>query len=112
MNSPQEGRGSAEGLSVCMACERFGILPAKPAVDSTGSSSDDADRLCILHRERVLSGCCFLCGQGEVWASPFSDPSIGCCRKCIFRHHGLNAGRRIESLLEEEDREQNRGTWN
>ena len=29
-----------------MACEAFGILPARPAVDPTGSSADEADRLC------------------------------------------------------------------
>jgi hypothetical protein len=85
-----------------MVCERFGILPAKPAVDATGSSTDEADRLCRRHRARVLQSCCFLCGKAEMWASPFSDPSIGCCRRCIFKHHGLNAARRIEVELERE----------
>jgi len=98
MMSPKQGRGGR----LCLACERFGILPAQPAVDSTGRSTDEADRLCMTHRERVLRGACFMCGSLEVWASPFSDRSIGCCRACIFRHHGLNAARQIETELERE----------
>jgi hypothetical protein len=51
-------------LRLCIACEQFGILPAQPAMDPTGSSTDEADRLCRIHRERVLRGSCFLCGVG------------------------------------------------
>jgi len=102
MKSRGEGRGKQAGVRLCMACERFGILPARPAVDPTGSSADEADRLCRTHRERVLRGSCFMCGGREVWASPFSDRSIGCCRRCIFKHHGLNAARRIEIELQNE----------
>ena len=102
MKAPGEERGKRAGARVCMACEQFGILPARPAVDPSGSSVDQADRLCRIHRERVLRGSCFMCGGAEVWASPFSDRSIGCCRTCIFRHHGLNAARRIEIELQNE----------
>jgi hypothetical protein len=102
MKSPGDGRGKRAGVRVCMACEAFGILPARPAVDPTGSSTDEADRLCRTHRERVLRGSCFMCGSADVWASPFSDRSIGCCRRCIFKHHGLNAARRIEVELQNE----------
>ena len=105
MKSPKQGRERP----LCMACERFGILPARPAVDTTGSSSDEADRLCAYHRAHVTEGCCLLCGRAEVWASPFVDRSIGCCRACIFKRHGLNAARRIEVELEKE-REGNAGT--
>ena len=96
MRSSRRGRGA----KLCMACEQFGILPAQPAVDPTGRSADEADRLCRTHRVRVLRGSCFLCGDGQVWASPFSDRSIGCCRRCVFKHHGLNAPRRIEVELQ------------
>lgn len=88
---------------ICIACERFGILPARPAVDPTDSSDDQADQLCSPHRAHVLRGSCLLCGTGEVWASPFEDRSIGCCRTCLFRHYGLNAARRIEELLAQEE---------
>jgi hypothetical protein len=106
MKSPKEGRGSR----LCLACERFGILPAKPAVDPTGSSADESERLCRTHRERVLRGNCFMCGGAGVWASPFSDRSIGCCRKCIFKYHGLNAARQIEVELEREREEESGGS--
>jgi len=110
MDFPAEGNGKRTGVQLCMACEAFGILPARPAVDPTGSlSADEADRLCRSHRERVLRGSCFMCGGAEVWASPFSDRSIGCCRACIFQHHGLNAARRIEVELQNE-REGEAGT--
>ncbi|MCI0658009.1 MAG: hypothetical protein L0170_13225 [Acidobacteria bacterium] len=109
MRAPDEGRGKRAGVRVCMACERFGILPAQPAVDSTGSSADEADRLCRTHRERVLRGSCFMCGGDDVWASPFSDRSIGCCRACLFKHHGLNAARRIEVELENDRQEEMEG---
>ena len=79
MEAPGDGRGKRAESRLCMACERFGILPARPAVDPTGSSADEADRLCRNHRDRVLRGSCFMCGGAEVWASPFSDRSIGCC---------------------------------
>jgi hypothetical protein len=102
MDFPAEGNEGQTDVRLCMACEAFGILPARPAVDSTGSSADEADRLCRTHRERVLRGSCFMCGGADVWASPFSDRSIGCCRACIFRHHGLNAARRIEVELQDE----------
>ncbi len=75
------------------------ILPARPAMDPTGRSTDEAGRLCRTHRERVQRGSCFMCGGAEVWASPFSDRSIGCCRACLFKHHGVNAARRIEEAL-------------
>jgi len=91
MDFPTGGNGKKTSIRLCMACERFGILPAKPAVDPTGRSADEADRLCRIHRERVLRGSCFMCGGDEVWASSFSDRSIGCCRACIFKHHSLNA---------------------
>ncbi|HLY76002.1 MAG TPA: hypothetical protein VKU80_17930 [Planctomycetota bacterium] len=118
MKSDRQGRARGEVAKACMACERFGILPAKPAVDPAGMSTDEADRLCTEHRARVLSGYCLLCGKAEMWASPFSDPSIGCCRTCIFRHHGLNAARRIEVELERDEEEgsgddgQTPGSWN
>ncbi len=102
MDCPAEGNDKRTNVRLCMACEAFGILPAKPAVDPTGSSADEADHLCRTHRERVLRGSCFMCGGGEAWASPFSDRSIGCCRACIFKHHGLNAARRIEVELQDE----------
>lgn len=102
MKFPGEGKKREQGGRVCLACERFGILPVRPAVDPTGSSADEADRLCRPHRERVLRGSCFMCGGAEMWASPFSDRSIGCCRACIFKHHGLNAARRIEIELQKE----------
>src|SRR6185295_13367308 len=109
MDLPAEGNGKQSGVRLCMACETFGILPARPAVDPTGSSTDEADRLCRTHRERVLRGNCFMCGGAAVWASPFSDLSIGCCRACVFKHHGLNAARRIETELQNE-REGEAGT--
>lgn len=103
MTFPTEGNGKHASVRLCMACNQFGILPARPAVDPTGLSKDEADRLCKEHRTRVLHGCCLLCGKDEMWASPFLDPSIGCCRTCIFRHHGLNAARRIEVELQREE---------
>lgn len=109
MDFPTEGKDKRTGLRLCMACEAFGILPAGPAVDSTGLSADEADRLCRTHRERVLRGSCFMCGGTDVWASPFPDRSIGCCRRCLFKHHGLNAARRIEVELQNE-REGEAGT--
>jgi hypothetical protein len=107
MDLPTEGMDPHTSVRLCMACEAFGILPARPAVDPTGSSADEADRLCRTHRERVLRGTCFMCGGADVWASPFPDRSIGCCRACLFKHHGLNAARQIEVEIERE-REQER----
>lgn len=86
-----------------MACEHFGIRPAAPAVDPGGTSPDHADRLCRTHRIRVMRGYCFLCGVGKAWASPFADASIGCCRNCLFQHHGLNKARWIEQEIEGND---------
>ncbi len=117
MKASGKGKSKRAELKRCMVCERFGILPAKPAVDPSGSSADEADRLCKTHRERVLRGICFMCGRAELWASPFADRSIGCCRGCIFKHHGLNAARRIEVELEREEEEEGEGregpgAWN
>jgi len=119
MDLSEEGNGRRTNVRLCMACEQFGILPARPAVDPSGSSADEADRLCRTHRDRVLRGACFMCGRAEVWASPFADRSIGCCRACIFQHHGLNAARRIEVELEREEEEEREveggegpGAWN
>ncbi len=109
MDFPTEGKDKRTGVRLCMACGQFGILPAKPAVDPTGSSTDEADRLCRTPRERVLRGRCFMCGGAEVWASPFSDRSIGCCRACLFKHHGLNAARQIEVELERERESEREG---
>lgn len=100
------GVQQSEGMDdpkICMACERFGILPARPAVDPTGSSADQADRLCNRHRRHVLEGRCILCGHAQTWASPFEDRSIACCRSCLFKFHGLNAARRIEEALTQEE---------
>jgi hypothetical protein len=112
MKSPK-GR---KAMRPCMACELFGILPARPAVDPVGWSSDDVDKLCRIHRDRTLAGHCLLCGKAVVWASPFEDRSIGCCRGCLFKNQGLNAARRIEAEMlgrpEEEDDDPPEVFWN
>lgn len=105
MNVSGEGQKYQDGAQTCMACERFGIRPAATAVDPSGQSSDEADRLCRLHWTRVMRGYCLLCGAGKVWASPFQDPSIGCCRGCLIEHHGLNRARWIERDIESGDDE-------
>lgn len=97
------GEGQGKGGPACMVCERFGIRPAAPAVDPTGMSSDEADRLCRTHWVRVMRGYCFLCGVGKVWVSPFPDRSIGCCRTCLIKRHGLNQARWIEYDIGSED---------
>ena len=104
-----EGEKQREDVRACMACTRFGILPAAPAVDATGRSQDEADKLCRTHRWRVLRGYCFLCGVGTLWASPFGDASIGCCRKCLIAHHGINQARKIEVALDESGEEAGEG---
>lgn len=96
------GEGQGKGGQACMVCEYFGIRPASPAVDLAGGSPDDADRLCRTHRLRVVRGYCVLCGNGPVWASPFRDPSIGCCRRCLVDRHGINRARWIEIEIEDQ----------
>lgn len=98
-----EGVTPEGGGKVCMVCTRFGIRPAAPAVDPSGESTDDADRLCRTHRIRVMRGYCFLCGIGRVWVSPFEDPSIGCCRRCLVERQGIHRARWIEHDLDQED---------
>jgi len=61
---------------------------ARPAVDPTGASADEADR----SAGPTASGSC---AQLLQWARrrlglAVSDRSIGCCRACVFKHHGLN----------------------
>src|SRR5947209_6706315 len=102
MHVPSEGNDRPTRVQLCMACERFGILPARSAVDPTASSADEADRFRSTHRERVLRGSCFMCGGADVLASPFSDRSVGCCRASLFKQHGLNAVRHIEIELQKE----------
>jgi hypothetical protein len=108
---PGEGQKQGRGGQACMACERFGIRPAAPAVDPTGQSPDEADRLCRTHRVRVMRGYCFLCGVGKVWVSPFSDRSIGCCRDCLIKQHGINKARWIERGVGEAEGEGEKGDW-
>lgn len=105
MDFPGEGQNHKDGGRTCMACERFGIRPAPPAVDPSGKSRDDADRLCRTHRIRVMRGYCFLCGIGKVWVSPFEDRSIGCCRRCLVDRQGLNRTRWIEHDIDSADDE-------
>lgn len=102
MNFPGEDRNREQGRR-CIACDKFGIRPAAPAVDPSGRSQDQADHLCRTHRIRVMRGYCFLCGMGKLWASPFADESIGCCRSCLIKHHGLNKARGIEQEIEGND---------
>ena len=103
MESREEGRDARLPFRLCIACDKFGIRPAAPALDPSGTSPDQVDHLCRTHRLRVMRGYCFICGVGKVWASPFSDASIGCCRRCLFQHHGLNQARWIEQEIEGSD---------
>lgn len=88
---------------LCLVCTRFEIRPAAPAMDPSGKSQDQVDHLCRTHRIRAMRGYCVLCGMGNTWASPFADASIGCCRHCLFQHHGLNKARWIEQEIEGSD---------
>lgn len=71
-----------EKLSICAACEAYGIVPASLAVDPACQSKDEVDRLCILHRARATEGFCVLCGRREPWASPWPKSDIGACELC------------------------------
>ena len=81
----------------CVACEEFGISPVAPAVDPTGRSMDEADRLCRTHRARMTEGYCVLCTRALPWVTPFLNSAIGCCRACFVGRFGEEEARRIEA---------------
>jgi hypothetical protein len=81
----------------CIACQRFGFRPADPAMDPTGTSPDERDRLCMLHRARAGEGSCVLCGLRLPWVSPWPRSPMGCCELCYRVLYGNAAGDYVQA---------------
>lgn len=86
-----KGRGSA----ACIACRVFNIKPAGEGARSL-TSTDEADRLCRVHRPRMTEGLCVLCGRRAPWMSPFPKSDIGCCQLCYMALYGVEAAEELE----------------
>lgn len=91
-------------FSDCLACEHYLCEPRELAVDRTGTSPDEADGLCGVHRGRLTEGACVLCGRRMPWVMLQEQSDIGACRPCFEACFGEGEARRIEAAWAELDR--------
>jgi hypothetical protein len=68
-----------------------------PAVDRAGTSTDEADALCVRHRAFLTEGFCVVCGRREAWLVLHETSDIGACRPCFVRCFDEDAARSVEA---------------
>ena len=89
----------ASWSTFCVACEFFHLDSESRRVDQAGTSRDEADALCVVHRARMTEGLCVLCGRRLPWVSPWSKSSIGCCELCFRVTYGSEAADQVHIRL-------------
>lgn len=91
-------------FSECLACAHYGCEPRQLAIDVLGTSSDEADALCALHRARMTEGACVLCGRRRPWVGLHETSDVAACRPCFASTFGEGEAKRLENAWAELER--------
>lgn len=99
--APQQG----SLFPLCWVCCRLKMVPILSSVDATGTSVDEVDELCVVHRSRATEGYCVRCARRTPWVPLDDAQEIGLCRSCAVEVWGEERTRSLEHegrVLEED----------